>query len=446
MTLVGRTLADLARDLAAGAATSSGLVEASLAAIGDDDRAFTHVNVAGARAAAAASDALRDQGLAPTPFAGVPISVKDLFDVAGEPTPAGSTILGDAPPAAVDAPVVARLRAAGLIVVGRTQMSEFAFTGIGLNPHFSQPENPRAAGRAPGGSSGGAAVSVGLGQAIAGLGTDTGGSVRIPAAFCGLVGFKPTQRRITRAGAFPLSSSLDSIGPIANSVACCRTLDAILADRPARPAPPIGLEGLRLGVPRDYLVEDLEAPVAAAFEAALARLSAAGVRIVTIDFPELRRIAEINAAGTLSHAEAFALHRRLGLLERRGDYDPNVLARIEVGARMTAADYVDLRQGRVAVRAAAADRVAGLDAVVAPTTPILAPRLDAVQEPAAFARLNALALRNASVVNFLDGCAISLPMATDGPPCGLMAIGPTLGDARLFALAAALEPVVRFGA
>jgi aspartyl-tRNA(Asn)/glutamyl-tRNA(Gln) amidotransferase subunit A len=443
MDLTGRTLASLGRDLASGATTSVALVEAALAAIEADDRAFTRIHAAAARAAAKACDAQRAQGLAPTPFAGAPISVKDLFDVAGEPTPAGSTILSDAAPAAADAPAVARLRAAGLIVVGRTQMSEFAFTGIGLNPHGRQPENPRAPGRVPGGSSSGAAVSVGRGQSVAGLGTDTGGSVRVPAAFCGLTGFKPTARRITRKGTFPLSTSLDSIGPIANSVACCRSLDAILADDAPPVSPAIGLAGLRIGVPREVLVEDLEAPVAAAFEAALARLSAAGAHTLAFDFPELRRIVEVNTvAGTLANAEAFALHRRLGLLQRRADYDPNVLTRVLVGQRMTAADYIDLVEARAAIIAAAAARTAPFDVVVAPTAPILAPRIDAVAEPTAFARWNGLALRNTIIVNFLDGCAISLPMATAGQPCGLMAIGPRFGDERLLAIAEAMESVV----
>ena len=186
----------------------------ALEAIDRDGRAFTLVTAESARATADAWDSLRARGVAAPPFAGVPVSVKDLFDVAGQTTGAGSLTLQNAAPAADDAPVIARLRAAGLVIIGRTQMSEFAFTGLGLNPHRPQPPNPRDASRVPGGSSGGAAASVALGQAAAAVGTDTGGSVRIPAAFCGLVGFKPTQRRITRRGAFPLSFSLDFIGPI----------------------------------------------------------------------------------------------------------------------------------------------------------------------------------------------------------------------------------------
>ncbi|HEX4741184.1 MAG TPA: amidase [Caulobacteraceae bacterium] len=445
MNLVGRTLADLATDLARSATTSRELTEAALAAIESDPRPFTRVWAESARVAADASDRLRAQGIAPSPFAGIPISVKDLFDVAGEPTPAGATILASAPVAPADAPTLARLRAAGFVLVGRTQMSEFAFTGVGLNPHRPQPVNPRDPARAPGGSSGGAAVSVALGQAAGAIGTDTGGSVRIPAAFCGLVGFKPTQRRITREGAFPLSHSLDSIGPIANSAACCRVLDAILADQPSPLAPSRPIEGLRLGVPRQYLLEGLEPAVAAAFDAALSALSAAGARIESADFPELDTIPAISAraGGTISNAEAFAVHRRLGLLEQREHYDPNVLARVEVGGRMGAADYLDLIEARARLIEASTPRMAPYDALVAPTVPILAPGLDALADPAQFARLNGLALRNTSVVNQIDGCAISLPVGASGLPVGLMLMAPPLADAQLLAIAEVAEPVLR---
>jgi aspartyl-tRNA(Asn)/glutamyl-tRNA(Gln) amidotransferase subunit A len=445
MSLTGRTLAGLAADLAQGATTSRELTETALAAIEADPRAFTRVWVGPARAAADASDRLRLQGIVPSPFAGIPISVKDLFDVAGEPTPAGATILASGPVARADAPTLARLRGAGLVLIGRTQMSEFAFTGVGLNPHTSQPVNPRDPTRAPGGSSGGGAVSVALGQAAGAIGTDTGGSVRIPAAFCGVVGFKPTQRRITREGAFPLSHSLDSIGPIANSASCCRILDAVLADQPTRQAAVMPLEGLRLGVPRQYMLDGVEPAVAAAFDAALSALSAAGVHIEPAEFPELDSIPAISARahGTISNAEAFAVHRRLGLLEQRELYDPNVLARVEAGGRMGAADYLDLIEARARLIEAAAARMAPFDALVAPTVPILAPRLDALGDPAEFARLNGLALRNTSVVNQIDGCAISLPVGVSDPPVGLMIMAPPLDDARLLAIAEAAERVLR---
>jgi aspartyl-tRNA(Asn)/glutamyl-tRNA(Gln) amidotransferase subunit A len=295
----------------------------------------------------------------------------------------------------------------------------------------------------PGGSSGGAAVSVALGQAAAALGTDTGGSVRIPAAFCGLVGFKPTQRRVTRQGAFPLSTSLDSIGPIGNSVACCAALDAIIADRPPAPSAPVELAQLRLGVPENYFLADLEPVVAEAFDAALAVLSGAGARIETFAFPELERIPAMNARGTIASVECFAHHRRLGLLSARERYDPNVVTRIEPAGAMSAADYLDLLAARLALIAEADRRARGFDALLAPTTPVLAPRIDDVREPTAFARLNQLVLRNPAVVNMLDRCAISLPMACVGSAsAGLMLIGGTMEDARLLAIAEAVEAAI----
>jgi aspartyl-tRNA(Asn)/glutamyl-tRNA(Gln) amidotransferase subunit A len=340
--------------------------------------------------------------------------------------------------------VVARLKTAGLVVIGATQMSEFAFTGLGLNPHWPQPPNPCDPTRVPGGSSGGAAVSVALGQAAAALGTDTGGSVRIPAAFCGLVGFKPTQRRVTRQGAFPLSTNLDSIGPIGHSVACCETLDAVIADEPRAAASPANLSELRLGVPETYFLADLEPAIAEAFDAALASLSRAGARVETFAFPELERIPQMSARGTIASVECFADHRRRGLLRERERYDPNVVTRIEPAGAMLAANYLDLLAARAALIGEADRRTRGFDALVAPTTPILAPRIDDVREPSAFARLNQLVLRNPAVVNMLDRCAISLPMACAGPaPAGLMLTAGTMEDGRLLAIARAVEAIVR---
>ena len=439
MTLAGQPLSRLAENLAAGATTSRAMVESCLASIAVNGRAFSFVDHAAARSAADESDRLRSAGGAPTAYAGIPISIKDLFDLAGQPTAAGAKCLRDAPRESADAPIVGRLRAAGFIIIGRTQMSEFAFTGLGLNPHQPQPVNPQDPRRVPGGSSGGAAVSVALGQAGGAIGTDTGGSVRIPAAFCGLTGFKPTQRRISRVGAFPLSPSLDSIGPIGHTVSCCEILDAVMADQPTAHAAALALSDLRLGVPNHLLLEAMAPEVAEAWGRALSLLSRAGARIETFDFPELDQIPQINARGTISNAEAFAFHRRQGLLDQRAAYDPNVLARIEMGATMSAADYLDLLEARAGLIAAAAGRTAPFAAVISPTTPVLAPRLDEIATPTEFARQNALVLRNPSVANLLDRCAISLPMACDAAPCGLMLMGDCDGDARLLSIAQAVE-------
>lgn len=440
MSLAGRTIASLAADLAAGRTTSRVLTEAALASIAGDGSAFTLVTAERARLAADASDRMRAAGIVPSALAGIPISIKDLFDVAGEVTAAGSVLLKSAAPAQHDAPPVARLRAAGAVIVGRTHMSEFAFSGIGANPHYPRCGNPHDAARVPGGSSSGAAVSVARGQAAMGLGTDTGGSTRIPPAFCGVTGFKPTQRRVTRAGAFPLSESLDSIGPIANSVACCATVDGLVADRPPQEHPPVGVAGLRLAVPTDYVLDGMDERVSRAFDRALSRLSSAGARVERVRVAGFTRIPEINARGTLANAEAYAFHVRGGFFKSKDRYDPNVAARIEVGGRMSAADYLELLHARAAMIAEVAVLSAPYDALVFPTTPIVAPRFDEVADQAGFGRANALALRNPSVVNFLDRCALSIPMQQAAElPCGLMLVGEHMGDAKLFALGMAIE-------
>lgn len=442
MPILTRPLRSLAYELEAGITTSEELARCSLDAITTDRRAFSWVDSTGALSQARTMDALRRAGQAPSIYAGIPISVKDLFDIQGQPTPAGSVILREASPALTDAPILTRLKAAGFVVIGRTQMSEFAFTGLGLNPHGPQPVNPVDPIRVPGGSSSGAAVSVGLGQVAAAIGTDTGGSVRIPAAFCGLTGFKPTQARITRSGAFPLSTTLDSIGPIARSVEDCAILDAFMADQPIACVAPPDIASLRLGVPNHYLLDDLDHDVAQAWSRVLTALSKAGARLEAFDFPELDTIPAMNANGSISNAEAFAFHRRAGLLGQRKMYDPNVLARIELGEGMSAAAYLDLIDARQGLIRAAAPRTAPFDAVICPTVPIVAPPIDAMGDPGAFRAANALALRNTSVANLLDRCALSLPMPTEFAPCGLMLMANTLADARLLSIGRAIEPLL----
>ena len=282
------TLADLAADLASGRTSSRALVEACLDRIedpaGEGRTTFLHVDRGAALAQADAMDLLRSSGAAPSPYAGIPISIKDLFDITGQVTRAGSTVLANRPAATQDATSVARLRRAGFVVIGRTNMSEFAFSGLGMNPHYGTPRNPweRPQGRIPGGSSSGAAISVADGMAHAALGTDTGGSCRIPAAFTGLVGYKPTASRVPRTGAIPLSTTLDSIGPIARSVACCATLDAVLANDSPPNLTNRSLAGMRFAVPTTFVLEDMDADVAAHFERSLSRMSAAGARIERI--------------------------------------------------------------------------------------------------------------------------------------------------------------------
>ncbi len=444
------TLAALAEDLASGRSSARQLVEQCLAGIADPSgegaRTFIHVDAEAAIEAAEAMDRLREVKAAPSAYAGIPVSIKDLFDIRGQVTRAGSRALEDSPPAEADAPVVARLRRAGFIVIGRTNMTEFAYSGIGINPHFGTPKGAwqRSVGHVPGGSSSGAAVSVVDGMAHGALGTDTGGSCRIPAAFNGIVGFKPTQRRVPLDGGVPLSFSLDSFGPLARTVGCCAVLDAVLADEPVIPLQPRPIRGMRLAVPTTTVLDDLEDAVARTFERALETLSRQGALIERIDVPEFLDVAQMNAKGGFSAAESYAWHRYL--ITSKGDiYDPRVASRIMRGETQSAADYVDLLGARRSLIARIAVRLAPYDAMILPTTANTPPRIaDLVADDKAFTSANLLALRNCSLINVIDGCAISLPAHREGEvPVGLMLAATGGADRRIFELAAAMEGVIR---
>jgi aspartyl-tRNA(Asn)/glutamyl-tRNA(Gln) amidotransferase subunit A len=441
------TILQLADELAAGRTTSRKLTEEALARIedpkGEGARAFIRVYKAQALAAADASDLQRRAGLVPGPLAGIPVSIKNLCDVAGETTLSGSKALDDAPPARADAPVVARLRAAGAVIVGSTNMSEFAFTGVGANPHYGTPGNPADRRRVPGGSSSGAAVSVGDRMAVAALGTDTGGSVRIPAALCGITGFKPTARRVPLDNVVPLSSSLDSIGPLANSVVCCAIVDAVFAGVPVAIPDAVPLAGLRFAIPRHYVLDDVDTTVGRAFERACKALSAKGARIEQIDLPQLNELPEINARGTLAASEAYAWHK--DLIARRGnEYDPNVAPRIQGGARMAAHDYIALLARRADLQKRVSAVTQDHDAVIMPTCAIVAPTIAEVEATDMFTKKNLLLLRNTTVGNFLDRCAISLPCHAAGElPVGFMLMGETMADRRLLAMARSVATAVK---
>jgi aspartyl-tRNA(Asn)/glutamyl-tRNA(Gln) amidotransferase subunit A len=439
------TLEQARASLATGRTTSQALVDEAVARAADPSgqgaRTFLKRDPEGARLAARAADDARAQGRSLSPLAGVPVSVKDLFDVAGEATLAGSRVRAAMPLATRDSAVVQRLRAAGAAIVGRTNMTEFAYSGLGLNPHYGTPLNPfdRTTGRIPGGSSSGAAVSVSDGMALVAVATDTGGSARIPAAFCGLTGFKPTAARIPLDGAYPLSPSLDSVGSIGASVDCCAQLDAVLAGTPwSADVPPTGGD-IRIGVVVDYVTDDLDPEVARAYEAALHRLSASGVDIVEVRYPELLELPAYNQKGGFAAYESYRLHAEL--IERRGDeYDPRVATRILRGKLMNERDHELLRRQRDEFIRASAARLRGFHALAAPTVPMIAPRIADCESDADFARLNLLALRNPSVVNFLDGCAISIPCHRAGDaPVGLMLFQAAHRDGELLALARTLE-------
>jgi aspartyl-tRNA(Asn)/glutamyl-tRNA(Gln) amidotransferase subunit A len=395
-----------------------------------------------ARVAARAVDALRGAGKAMPAIAGRSVSVKDLFDVKGEVTGAGSTLLSRNLAAALDAPVVARLRHAGAALIGRTNMSEFAFSGVGINPHFGTPANPATSKldptpRIPGGSTSGGAVSVATGAAWAALGSDTGGSIRIPAALQGLVGFKSTARLVPTEGAIPLSTTLDTACAITRSVRDAVVMHEVLADRRASLArKPI--DTLRLALPTTLMLDHLDDTVARAVDRALAALRAAGAHLVELDVPALNDVP-----ASFSPPEAWAWHRHL-LARHEAEYDPRVARRIRRGEAMSAADYIDLLNARRAWIARMHGAMAGFDALLAPTVPIVAPPLaPLIEDDHAFFATNALLLRNPSIVNMLDGCALSLPCHAPGEmPVGLMVWREALGDDAVLDASLAIEAVL----
>src|SRR6202011_5461142 len=443
------TLASLADDLDNGRTSARKLVDQCLARIadpaGEGARAFIHVDAEAAIEAAEAMDRLREVKAAPSPFAGIPVSIKDLFDIKGQVTRAGSRALEDSAPAEADAPVVARLRRAGFVVIGRTNMTEFAYSGIGINPHYGTPKGAwqRGVGHVPGGSSSGAAVSVVDAMAYGALGTDTGGSCRIPAAYNGIVGFKPTQRRGPLEGGGQLSFTLHHFGPLARTGDFCAVLDAVLADETIVPLQPRPIKGMRLAVPTTVALDELEDDVARTFERALETLSRQGALIERIEVPEFLDIGVMYTKGGFAAAESYAWHRYL--IVSHGDvYDPRVCMRIVRGESISAADYIDLLDSRRSLIARTEKRIAPYDALVLPTTAITPPRIADLADDKAFTKANLLSLRNCSLINMIDGCAISLPCHREGDvPVGLMLAASGGADRRIFELATAMEGVIR---
>jgi aspartyl-tRNA(Asn)/glutamyl-tRNA(Gln) amidotransferase subunit A len=411
---------------------------------GEGARACLTVYAGQARLEADAADARARLARPIGPLDGAIVSIKDLFDVAGEVTRAGSRVLAEeAVPATADAPVVQRLRAAGAVIVAKTNMSEYAFSGVGANPHFGTPGNPYDRARVPGGSTSGGGVAVADGMCEIAIGTDTGGSTRIPAALCGIVGFKPSRQRIPTEGAFPLSFSLDSIGPMAKSVTDCAKADAVMAGEDYGDVAPTPLAGVRVGVAQGLPLENLDETVAKSFAAALRVIEKAGARLLDEALPLIDDMIAVNRKGGLAPPEAFMIHR--DRLARRGDdIDPNVRVRIERAAKISAADYIEMQQARASLIRAMDARLAGVDVLVMPTTPIVAPTIAEMADRETFARKNALLLRNTSIWNFFDCCALSLPLPRNGGlPTGLMLVARNGHDQRLFQIVAAIEQALR---
>ena len=443
------SISKITGDLAAGKTTARQHLETCLEAIDSEDgrRAFITVNSDAARAEADRVDAMRAAGATLPPFAGVTLSVKDLFDIAGEITRAGSRVLDGAAPAARDCSVVARLRAAGFNIIGRTNMTEFAYSGLGMNPHHGNPRSPWErdvdGGRVAGGSSSGSAVSISDGMSAATIGSDTGGSTRAPAVYCGIVGLKPTTTRMPSNGIYPLSTSFDAAGPMGHSTDCCAVMDDIMAGGAGRAETPFPVAGLRLAIPRGYLFDELDPEVAAGFEAAVARLSAAGAAISDIRLDILEELRPANRPKSIVSAEAFAIHRDQ-LAARRDGYDPYVATRLDGGSDILAADYIAMHRERDATCAAVQAVTRPFDALVLPTSPCVPPKITALDTTEALMKASARVLRNTALSNYLDRPTITIPChRAEEAPVGLSLMGSRHHDRRLLAIAAGVEGIVR---
>jgi aspartyl-tRNA(Asn)/glutamyl-tRNA(Gln) amidotransferase subunit A len=431
--------------LNAGLTSSLRLTEESLAratdSAGQGKLAFTKLFPQQARLTAGAVDKMLAAGVDLGPLAGLPISVKDLFDMRDDTTTAGSIALKRFPVASADATVITRVKRAGGVILGKTNMTEFAYSGVGLNPHYGTPVNPydEQVRRIPGGSSSGGAVSVARGMVFAAIVSDTGGSARIPAALCGVTGFKPSQKRIPLDGTFPLSPSLDSVGTIAQTVECCAMVDAVLAGGQHGELGLSQLSAQRFLVPQNYVLDGVDAHVAKTFEQSLKNLSAAGATIVEVRFPEFDEIASLNAKGGFAAPESFSFHNRLGA--DFATYDPLVLERIMVGQATTAAEYLDLCAARISMKSRFRLAHPTTDWILCPTVPIIAPPIEQLQGNAQeFRRVNRLLLRNPSLANFLDLCSLSIPCQRQGEaPVGLMLFGAEGRDHSLLSVGLAIE-------
>ncbi len=447
--MTGRSIAQLSVLLQSGALDPVDLAEETLAGIAahPDQTIFTRLTAARARAEAEASRKRLREGRSRGVLEGVPLAWKDLFDIEGLPTTAGSRVLETEAPAQRDAAVVRALAEAGMVSVGRVNMSEFAFSGLGINPHYGTPRNPASpAGehRIPGGSSSGSGVAVAAGLVPVSIGTDTGGSVRIPAAFNGIVGYKATRGRYSMEGVFPLATSLDSLGPLCRSVQDAVWIDAAMrglaaAEPLARPHP----AELSFVVPQTVMFDGAEPEVVAAFEAAVERLARAGARIRREAFPEFSAIFDLMARhGALVTAEAFVLHRERIKGAAAAGMDPRVVKRTLLGEKITLSDYLETLAARKRLTAAFEARLGPEELVLSPTLPHVAPPLQPLlDDEDLFFQVNGKTLRNTLIGNFLDWCGVSLPCGSGaaGMPVGLLVSAPKGGDRRLLAAAAAVE-------
>lgn len=445
------TLWQASQQLQAGASAPETFTETALKAAGDPDgegsRVFIRRYEEKAKTQAHQAGLRWQNHAALSPIDGLPVSIKDLFDVKGEATTAGSRLLVNAPPATADASIVTRLTQAGAAIIGKTNMTEFAFSGLGINPHYATPANPwrPEEKRIPGGSSSGAAVAVANGMCLGAVGTDTGGSVRIPAALCGLTGFKPTASRIDQTGTLPLSTSLDSIGVIAHDVRSCWLLDSTLAATPLE-LQTFDLSQAHFAVPQSRVLDDLDEEVTQAWQSALEVLRNAGATLTGLPLREFEELNVMNGRGGITAYEAWQWHQHKALAQPEA-YDPQVLVRVQRGSLLTEQDAAELYQQREAWRQRINSALTGFDALLMPTVPRIAPTIGSLDDPQRYMEINALMLRNTSIINMLDGCALSLPCHQPGnAPVGLSLASVHGDDARLISWSLAVETALNWRA
>lgn len=434
------TMVEAAAALRARSLSATDLLELSLKSIALHDaatRAFIRVDAGGARAAAQLADEERAAGIDRGPLHGLPISLKDLIDVAGQPTTAASRVFADHI-AHADAPITARLRAAGAVLIGKTNLHEFALGTTSEDTAYGSVLHPMDHARSPGGSSGGSAVAVVTGMGLASVGTDTGGSIRIPAAACGVVGLKPSKGDVPLTGVVPLSSTFDHAGPLTRSVQDAAWLWSILAGRTIHAVRPVDLAGLRLGILGGYFADPLEAPVAVAFDRACDQLRAAGVTTKLVTFTEAPRILDTYVNIVLPEGAAW---HAPWLDTRKADYSPTVHARFMSGRDISAVAYLQARQECDRMRASVDALLSSVDALVLPTLPIVAPlrgqaniTINGREVP-----VRAAMLKHTQLFNMTGHPAITLPLVTDGLPVGLQLAGPFNATTRLLDIAAACE-------
>jgi aspartyl-tRNA(Asn)/glutamyl-tRNA(Gln) amidotransferase subunit A len=392
---------------------------------------------------AAASRTRHREGRAAGPLDGVPIAWKDLVDMAGERTTAGSALYADSPPKETDAPIVTNLAAAGMVALGKTNLSEFAFSALGLNPHFGTPRNPRdpTTPRVSGGSSSGAAVAVAGGLSPCAIGSDTGGSIRAPASFCGIVGFKTSEGRIDKQGVFPLSRTLDTIGPMAHTVEDCVMIDMALRGQSSTSVRPINLSGVEFVVPDDTGIDDAQAAVAANLQSAVKRLEAAGAKVRTKPIRSIGAMRALSAQfGSMVAIEAYAEHRAVFNSADAKRMDRRVLARA-LGGRVSERDAVNLQRGREELIAALVDELKGA-VLVLPATPMTAPAIGPLERDDELFRVtNLRAIHYTFLGNLFRMCGLALPSGTDaaGLPTGVQFLSPSGDDERLLSIGLSME-------